>query len=157
MWEAQRTLLALTNKVSKLSEETWSILTWCIIDDARQFFSAVVDQSGFDENGRADNLPNSLLVYHTTQLRMLQPFMPHDFPDQWRATTRPCLDSYKQPAERTGKNKSGGGFPQRKGHERPYQDQDITKKVGSKSEGDELADRHAPETKRVDGNGEIKI
>ena len=109
VWEARRTLLALTTKVSKLSEETWSILTWCIIDDARQFFSAVVDQSDFDENGRADNLPTSLLVYHTTQLRMLQPFMPHDFPDQWRATTRQRLDSYKQPAERTGENKSGGG------------------------------------------------
>ena len=114
VWEARRTLLALTNKVSKLSEETWSILTWCIIDDARQFFSAVVDQSDFDENGRADNLPTSLLVYHTTQLRMLQPFMPHDFPDQWRATTRQRLDSYKQPAERTGENKSGGGVPTEK-------------------------------------------
>ena len=42
VWEARRTLQALTTKVRKLSEETWSILTWCIIDDSRQFFSAVV-------------------------------------------------------------------------------------------------------------------
>ena len=114
VWEARRTLLALTTKVSKLAEETWSVLTWCIIDDARQFFSAVVDQSDFDEDGKAENLPTSQLVYHTTQLRMLQPFMPHDFPDQWRATTRQRLDDYKQPAGDTGGNKIGGGYPKEK-------------------------------------------
>ena len=83
VWAVRRVLLRLTPKASKIPEETMRVLTWCIIDDSRQFFSAMIDEDGWDEASAVD-MPASLLVHRTAQLRLLLPFMPADFPDEWK-------------------------------------------------------------------------
>ena len=83
VWAVRRVLIRLTPKASKIPEETMRVLTWCILDDSRQFFSAMVDEDDWDDTDAVD-MPASLLVHHTVQLRLLLPFMPADFPEEWK-------------------------------------------------------------------------
>ena len=99
VWAVRRVLLKLTPKASKIPEETMRVLTWCIIDDSRQFFSAMIDEDDWDAADVVD-MPTSLLVYHTAQLRLLLPFMPADFPDEWKPRAQ---------RQRLEDHRSGGG------------------------------------------------
>ena len=87
VWEAKRTLQAIGSKASKIPEETWRCLTWCIIDGSRQFFATIVDENDLI-GGETPTLPMSLLDTPLANLCLLQPFMPLDFPDQWKTSKR---------------------------------------------------------------------